>query len=89
MPTVAELRRLVLEAVHGAIPTALEAWDGVVDAIRRHGYTTAPDLPPLTMRAIAAVGGWRHVCAPELPEAVRARSCGPTTNWCGVPNARR
>lgn len=72
MPTPAAVRRLVLREVRGDVLTAFEAWEGVLDAVRRHGRTAAPDLPELTMRALAAVGGFVAVCNSELPDAIRA-----------------
>jgi hypothetical protein len=74
-PTIAELRQrvadLILEA-EGYL-SAPEAWGTVMGEVRRAGHWGQPQLPPLVMRAVHAIGGWQGICLSENGAADRAR----------------
>lgn len=42
--------------------TSGEAWDLVMQEVRRVGSYGSPELPPLVLKAVNAVGGWRELC---------------------------
>jgi hypothetical protein len=62
---------LVLEA--GGQLTAPEAWGVVMREVRRVGHWGVPDLAPIVLQAVQAVGGWRQICFSENIAADRAR----------------
>ncbi len=74
-PTIAELRggvtELILEA-DGQL-TAPEAWAEVIRQVHRVGHWGKPDLAPLVLQAVQAVGGWQVICRGENFAADRAQ----------------
>jgi hypothetical protein len=65
-PSVAKLRALADEAMHGQFPTAGEAWESVITAVRRYGpYDPARGMAVLSeaaQKALRCSGGWRWAC---------------------------
>lgn len=65
-PSIAALRRMACEASHGRLKSAAEAWDHVIDAVRRHGYYAKEagmaSLGETERQAVDAAGGWCWLC---------------------------
>jgi hypothetical protein len=72
MPVPSLVRREVLYEGYGQLPSGWDAWNNVLRAVRHVGRYRVPDLPPVTMRAVEAVGGWRHICDSTSPDLIRA-----------------
>lgn len=65
MPPAAELRKL---AGAGAEQASIDAWNGVVNAIRKFGAYESVDFGPTVNAAVRAVGGWRRLCTADSAE---------------------
>ncbi|MHB1937027.1 MAG: replicative helicase loader/inhibitor [Acidobacteriaceae bacterium] len=65
LPTPGRVRREAA-ALTGVLPPSAElAWEEVMDAVRRHGYTNAPRFSnELAERAMRSIG-WRQICMSE------------------------
>jgi hypothetical protein len=74
-PTVAELREsaAAILAQASGLPSAYEAWGEVTRQMRLRGRWRAPELDPMTKRAVDVIGGWPFLCASENVTADRAR----------------
>ena len=66
-PKPAELRELGGESIKAE---TAEAWGAVMDAKRRHDYTTSVNFGPLVNAVIANMGGWLRLCDRTLDELV-------------------
>jgi hypothetical protein len=64
-PTSAHIRELCVEVVDPSL-TADEAWGQVMKTALRVPHNQIPDLPPATMKALDACGGWRRVVLADL-----------------------
>ena len=62
MPPPATLRKLGGESQATA---ALDAWQAVVEAIRKHGHYRSVDFGPVVNTVVRQLGGWRQICATE------------------------
>lgn len=68
LPSIAEIRALVIEAVEAPAMSAGEAWEIVQKQINRHGsmgYEHVTFDDPAIADAVRAVG-WRRICLDEL-----------------------
>jgi hypothetical protein len=76
-PTIAEIRESCIDIQTGAanFPTAFDAWDTVITAIRQYGYYRRPlfEDNPLIDKTINGIGGWAALCHSENQVADRAR----------------
>ena len=77
MPTIAEIRAAVVEAVEGPSRSPADAWGDVLVAIGRHGSYRTPGIDfafcdPLVARLVDRFG-WRDLCRSECVQADRAR----------------
>lgn len=75
-PTVAEIREAAAELTQPRTLDAMEAWNLIVQAIRRHGYIdqekAMESLPP-DVREMARRFGWRELCLNTNPDTLRAQ----------------
>jgi hypothetical protein len=73
MPSVAEIRRAVVEYERGPMRPAGDAWGDVLAAIRKFGSHRTPQFAdPMVASAVASMG-WYQLCSSESPVADRAR----------------
>lgn len=73
MPSVADIRRQVLELQRGPVRAGGEAWGDFLDAVGRHGAYRLPAFAdPLVARVVSRLG-WRELCLSENQVADRAR----------------
>lgn len=77
MPSIAEIRAMVVELRHGPQKAGGDAWGSVLDMIRAKGSYRSPGVDfhfadEVTARAVAALG-WRELCLSENAVADRAR----------------
>ena len=63
-PTVAEIREAAVLLTKPEIPTAIEAWGEVMNAIRRYGYyrpnEALASMTPITQSIVKKIG-WREI----------------------------
>lgn len=76
LPMPAVFRGVAAEITNPAIPTAGEAYEEVLRAIRNFGgyreKEALESLSPLTLKATKAVG-WKSLCYSEEPDIIRAQ----------------
>ncbi len=75
-PTVAEIREAAMEITQPRYMDAMEAWDLIVQAIRKFGYIDEKgglESLPEDVRAMAKRFGWRELCLDENPDTLRAQ----------------
>lgn len=75
-PTVAEIREAAAELTQPRVLDAMEAWELIVQAIRKYGYydeAGAMASLPADVRAMAKRFGWRELCLNENPDTLRAQ----------------
>lgn len=74
-PTVADIRQRLVDVVVPDVPTGIEAWAEVIQAIRRYGIygqeKAIASLAPLTRKVVEAIG-FRTLCMSENEMADRA-----------------
>lgn len=71
-PSVAEIRAIVAESIHGRRRSGLDAWGDVKAAISRDGRYRSPTFAdPLVARAVEAIG-WHAICDSEDEMVERA-----------------
>lgn len=75
-PTIAEIREAVTELTQPRVMDAIEAWELIVQAIRKYGYYdekgAMASLPP-DVRSMAKRFGWRELCLSTNTETLRAQ----------------
>lgn len=75
-PTVAEIREVATEIINPQLPSAMDAWGEVVQAVRDYGYYRQEEglnsLSPLTRRVVQNIG-WREICLCEQPDIIRGQ----------------
>lgn len=79
LPTVARIRAVAVELIHGPRRSGVEAWGDVRRALSRRGRMTRPGVDwqwddPLVGAAVDAMG-WLALCDSENSVADRARFC--------------
>lgn len=76
LPMPAVFRGVAAEITNPPIPTAGEAYEEVLKAIRNYGgyreKEALESLSPLTLKAVKAVG-WKSICYSEEPDIIRAQ----------------
>jgi len=77
MPTIAEIREMVVQQEHGRKRPGAEAWGDVQKAIKAKGVYRTPGVDfffddPLVAKAVGALG-WTSLCNSELQGPDRAR----------------
>lgn len=74
-PSPGQLREHVTTMTRPALPTWGEAWEEVLNAIRRVGYTGQPAWShPLIEQAVSRMGGWRLLCHMTIEETGTQRA---------------
>lgn len=74
-PSIAELRREVMNICKGEAPDWGKAWESVIDAVHVHGfyeYNAAMESLDETTRAVVDRIGWDNICLSDNHEATRA-----------------
>lgn len=75
-PTVAEIREAAVLLTKPEIPTAIEAWGEVMNAIRRYGYyrpnEALASMTPITKSIVKKIG-WREINMCEEIEVLRGQ----------------
>lgn len=75
-PTIAEIRSMCSEIIHGKLPDWGEAWKEVTRAISRYGYLQKEQayasMSPITQRAVDLIG-WYDLNMSENPDIIRAQ----------------
>ena len=75
-PSIAELREICSEIVHGKPMDWGEAWASVVSAIGRYGMyqeeKAISSLQPIVQQVVSRIG-WRDICMSENPDTLRAQ----------------
>lgn len=75
-PSIAEIRSMCSEIIHGKLPDWGEAWREVEKAIGRYGYMREEQalnsMSPVTQQAVQKIG-WRGICMSENPDIIRAQ----------------
>ena len=77
IPSVADIRKTVLELERGPVRPAGDAWGDVLEAVRRYGAYRSPGVDfqfddPEVARCVQALS-WREICLSENQIADRAR----------------
>jgi hypothetical protein len=74
-PSIADIREISAEIIHGEMSDWGEEWEKVIKAIRMFGHTRPKDaldsLPPLTRQAVKRIG-FINICLSENLSADRA-----------------
>lgn len=74
-PTIADLRELASNYNNMPVPDFGEAWEEVINAIRKHGYMEVENayasMSPLTVKCVKRIG-WQNICMSENVTADRA-----------------
>lgn len=74
LPTIAEIRRAVVELEHGPVRPGGEAWGDVLEAIRNvGGYEPQPEFTDPVVAQVVTAFGWRALCFEGDGVADRAR----------------
>ena len=75
-PTVAEIREAAAEIINPQLPSPIEAWGEVVQAIKIYGLYRQEEglnsLSPITKRVVQNIG-WREICLCEQPDIIRGQ----------------
>lgn len=75
-PTVAEIREAAAEIINPQLPSAMDAWGEVTQAVKRYGYYRQEEalnsLSPLTRRVVQNIG-WHEICLCEQPDIIRGQ----------------
>jgi hypothetical protein len=75
-PTVAEIREAAAEIINPQLPSPIEAWGEVVQAIKIYGLYRQEEgissLSPITKRVVQNIG-WREICLCEQPDVIRGQ----------------
>ncbi len=73
LPSIAEIREAAMNASHGPVRPALDAWGDVLAEIRRIGAYGAPMFSDGLVAEIVGMMGWRSLCHSDNDAADRAR----------------
>lgn len=75
-PTVAEIREAAAGIINPQLPSPIEAWGEVVQAIKIYGLYRQEEglnsLSPITKRVVQNIG-WREICLCEQPDIIRGQ----------------
>ena len=75
-PTVAEIREAAAEIINPQLPSPIEAWGEVVQAVKIYGLYRQEEglnsLSPITKRVVQNIG-WREICLCEQPDIIRGQ----------------
>ena len=72
-PTVATIRRKVLELQDGAPLTKSEAWELVMALVKNNGTYNRPTIEDYVTGQIVKSIGWREICQSTNPDTIRAQ----------------
>lgn len=78
-PTIAKIRQMATDAIHGTAPSAGDKFDEMMDAVRKYGIYKRTEaceaLSADVWRTVKALGGWEAVCdsPPDQRSNLRAQ----------------
>ena len=72
-PSVATIRRKVLELKDGLPLTKAEAWQLVMSLVHRHGTYNRPAIEDFITSEVVASLGWREICTTTNVDTMRAQ----------------
>lgn len=72
-PSVAAIRKKVLESRDGAPLLKAEAWELVMNMVRRYGTYERPAIEDYVTRQVVQSLGWRELCTTTNTDTIRAQ----------------